>query len=162
MPKGTFKMRDRSPDPPSPHHCSDQNASNTSIPCTFHQTNSARRSPFWNAQTTHSSIPTPFYETANSERTLRVQIRSRGSQWNRSLIPPLTPLHSCPKLKRWKRAAHAQQQNTSKFLKPVRRALHELDLTTIELRAAQTRREHAENHRKKAAAGFLDIDAEFS
>ncbi|OAX40032.1 hypothetical protein K503DRAFT_30011 [Rhizopogon vinicolor AM-OR11-026] len=46
--------------------------------------------------------------------------------------------------------------------KAVRRALHELDLTTMDLRAAQNRREHAENHRKKAAAGFLDIDAEFS
>lgn len=46
--------------------------------------------------------------------------------------------------------------------KAVRRALHELDLTTMDLRAAQSRREHAENHRKKAAAGFFDIEAEFS
>lgn len=46
--------------------------------------------------------------------------------------------------------------------KAVRRAIHELDLTTMDLRAAQSRRERAEIHRKKAAAGFLDIEAEFS
>jgi len=50
----------------------------------------------------------------------------------------------------------------SQISKAIRRALHELDLTTMDLRTAQSRREHAENHRKKAAAGFLDMEAEFS
>ncbi|KAI6150986.1 hypothetical protein BKA82DRAFT_3106904 [Pisolithus tinctorius] len=40
-----------------------------------------------------------------------------------------------------------------------RRALHELDMATLELRAAQHRRELAENLRKRAHAGALGIDA---
>ncbi|KAI6043071.1 hypothetical protein EDC04DRAFT_2600468 [Pisolithus marmoratus] len=40
-----------------------------------------------------------------------------------------------------------------------RRALHELDMATLELRAAQHRRELAENLRKRAHAGVLGIDA---
>lgn len=58
------------------------------------------------------------------------------------------------------RAASEQVQ----ISKAVRRALHELEITSIDLRAAQIRREHAENHRKKAASanGFFDFEAEFS
>jgi len=44
--------------------------------------------------------------------------------------------------------------------KASRRALHELDMTTLDLRAAQHRRELAESHRKKAHHGQLGIDAE--
>ncbi|KAH7929768.1 hypothetical protein BV22DRAFT_1080384 [Leucogyrophana mollusca] len=44
--------------------------------------------------------------------------------------------------------------------KATRRALHELELATIELRVAQGRREIAETHRKKANLGMLGIDAE--
>lgn len=40
-----------------------------------------------------------------------------------------------------------------------RRALHELDMATLELRAAQHRRELAETLRKRAHAGVLGIDA---
>lgn len=58
------------------------------------------------------------------------------------------------------RAASEQVQ----ISKGVRRALHELEITTIDLRAAQIRREHAEDHRRKAASanGFFDFEAEFS
>lgn len=58
------------------------------------------------------------------------------------------------------RAASEQVQ----ISKAVRRALHELEITSIDLRAAQIRREHAENHRRKAASanGFFDFEAEFS
>ncbi|KIJ60647.1 hypothetical protein HYDPIDRAFT_116946 [Hydnomerulius pinastri MD-312] len=44
--------------------------------------------------------------------------------------------------------------------KASRRALHELDMATLDLRAAQQRRELAESHRKKAHHGQLGIDAE--
>ncbi|KAH7912254.1 hypothetical protein BJ138DRAFT_1004852 [Hygrophoropsis aurantiaca] len=44
--------------------------------------------------------------------------------------------------------------------KMTKRALHELELASIELRAAQGRREIAEAHRKKANLGVLGIDAE--
>ncbi|KAF8840961.1 hypothetical protein BDN67DRAFT_967724 [Paxillus ammoniavirescens] len=44
--------------------------------------------------------------------------------------------------------------------KASRRALHELDMTTLDLRAAQHRRQLAESHRKKAHHGQLGIDAE--
>lgn len=58
------------------------------------------------------------------------------------------------------RAASEQVQ----ISKTVRRAFHELEITTIDLRAAQIRREHAEDHRRKAASanGFVDFEAEFS
>lgn len=58
------------------------------------------------------------------------------------------------------RAASEQVQ----ISKAVRRAMHELEITSIDLRAAQIRREHAENHRRKAASanGFFDFEAEFS
>jgi hypothetical protein len=58
------------------------------------------------------------------------------------------------------RAASEQVQ----ISKTVRRAFHELEITTIDLRAAQIRREHAEDHRRKAASanGFFDFEAEFS
>ncbi|KAH0830393.1 hypothetical protein J3R83DRAFT_1787 [Lanmaoa asiatica] len=45
-------------------------------------------------------------------------------------------------------------------LKASRRAFHELEMTTLDLRAAQHRRELAEAHRKKAHHGQLGIDAE--
>jgi len=55
--------------------------------------------------------------------------------------------------------AHAAAE-CKRSLKASRRALHELDMTTLELRAAQHRRELAESHRKKAHHGLLGIDAE--
>ncbi|KAF9239658.1 hypothetical protein BU15DRAFT_61880 [Melanogaster broomeanus] len=55
--------------------------------------------------------------------------------------------------------AHAAAE-CRRSLKASRRALHELDMTTLELRAAQHRRELAESHRKKAHHGQLGIDAE--
>jgi hypothetical protein len=41
-----------------------------------------------------------------------------------------------------------------------RRALHELDLAAIDLRAAEGRRKVAAGHTEKARAGVLGIDAE--
>lgn len=55
------------------------------------------------------------------------------------------------------RAASEQVQ----ISKAVRRAFHELEITSIDLRAAQIRREHAENHRRKAASA-IGFEAEFS
>ncbi|KAF9228659.1 hypothetical protein BS17DRAFT_203259 [Gyrodon lividus] len=55
--------------------------------------------------------------------------------------------------------AHAAAE-CKRCLKASRRAFHELDMTTLDLRAAQHRRELAENHRKKAHHGQLGIDAE--
>lgn len=75
------------------------------------------------------------------------------------LVPTLTQLSKIESMEANRAHTAAEYVQISKA---VRRALHELDLTTMDLRAAQSRREHAENHRKKAAAGFLDFDAEFS
>jgi hypothetical protein len=41
----------------------------------------------------------------------------------------------------------------------VRRALHELDMAAIDLRAAESRRKVAGSHMEKARAGILGIDA---
>lgn len=43
--------------------------------------------------------------------------------------------------------------------KNTRRALHELDMATIDLRAAEARRKVADGHLEKARAGMLGIDA---
>ncbi|KAG9318263.1 hypothetical protein JVU11DRAFT_345 [Chiua virens] len=55
--------------------------------------------------------------------------------------------------------AHAAAE-CRRCLKASRRAFHELEMTTLDLRAAQHRRELAEAHRKKAHHGQLGIDAE--
>ncbi|KAN0075339.1 hypothetical protein V8E55_011362 [Tylopilus felleus] len=55
--------------------------------------------------------------------------------------------------------AHAATECRRCF-KASRRAFHELEMTTLDLRAAQLRRELAESHRKKAHHGQLGIDAE--
>lgn len=44
--------------------------------------------------------------------------------------------------------------------KSLRRALHELDLATIDLRAAEIRRQIADNQLEKAINGALGIDAQ--
>lgn len=43
--------------------------------------------------------------------------------------------------------------------KATRRALHELELATIDLRAAENRRKVADSQVEKARAGVLGIDA---
>ncbi|KAF8436959.1 hypothetical protein L210DRAFT_968844 [Boletus edulis BED1] len=55
--------------------------------------------------------------------------------------------------------AHAAAECRRCF-KASRRAFHELEMATLDLRAAQHRRELAESHRKKAHHGQLGIDAE--
>jgi len=69
-------------------------------------------------------------------------------------------------------AAHEQEYNRleahrahaatecRRCVKASHRAFHELEMTTLDLRAAQHRRELAEAHRKKAHHGQLGIDAE--
>ncbi|KAG1749023.1 uncharacterized protein EDB91DRAFT_1312291 [Suillus paluster] len=143
--EGDFKMRDRSPDPPS-------HSPNTHIktPPTPSSPAQSLKQPI--PDEPPASIPRPPTAPFLPPFTRRPTLKEKLGPKYEAELTQIEIMEAS-----YTRAASEHIQ----ISKNVRRALHELDLTSIDLRAAQTRREHAENHRKKAAAGFLDMDAEF-
>ncbi|KAG2115502.1 hypothetical protein DEU56DRAFT_840685 [Suillus clintonianus] len=148
--EGDFKMRDRSPDPPShsPHHAV---SARVKTPPTPASPAPSLKQPV--PEEPPAEMPKPPTAPYLPPSTRRETLKDRLGQKYKDELSQIEAIEASRS-----RAASEQVQ----ISKAVRRALHELDITTIDLRAAQIRREHAENHRKKAATGFLDIDAEFS
>ncbi|KAG2158143.1 uncharacterized protein EDB93DRAFT_1100911 [Suillus bovinus] len=145
---GDFKMRDRSPGPPShPPYQTIKTPPTPASPAT------SFKHPIPEEPSGEMSKPltAPFLPPFTRRETLKERLGQKYKD-DLSQIETIEASRS--------RAASEQVQNS----KAVRRALHELEMTTIDLRAAQMRREHAENHRKKAASanGFFDFEAEFS
>lgn len=145
--EGDFKMRDRSPHPPShsPYHAIKTPPTPASPAPSF-------KHPI--PEDPSGDMPRPPTAPFLPPFTRRETLKERLGQKYKDELSQIEAIEASRS-----RAASEQVQNS----KAVRRALHELDLTTIDLRAAQIRREHAENHRKKAASanGFFDFEAEF-
>lgn len=173
---GDFKMRDRSPVQQlhipfrSPNHAANAPAKTPSTPIS--PTQSLKQTV---SEETPADIPKPptapylppFPKLPSIKERLGSKYRDEVVVNSSTTITTLLIglIHISTQLSQIEAMGIIRVRTAAEFVqisKAVRRALHELDLTTMDLRAAQSRREHAENHRKKAAAGFLDIEAEFS
>lgn len=135
--EGDFKMRD------SPHHA-------IKTPPT-----PASPAPSLKHQEPPGEMPKPPTAPFLPPFTRRETLKERLGQKYKDELSQIEAIEASRA-----RAASEQVQ----ISKSVRRAFHELEITTIDFRAAQLRREHAEDHRRKAASanGFIDFEAEFS